>query len=142
MSAVWPKRQTVENLTCMQITGPNSTSSYQYGASVNSSKQSSNVTQVTISSSPSTTDRSSRPDDKSHDAFPSSGLDERQSPDSVPVAGSRQRFAGGVEIATGVRIELHGTHGGRVLPHLQAIKGNPGVGPYDWGKTIGRWPPH
>lgn len=41
-----------------------------------------------------------------------------------------------VEAATAIRVELHGTHGGRVLPHLQGIRG-PG-----WGKTIWRFPPH
>lgn len=34
------------------------------------------------------------------------------------------------------RIEFHGTHGGRVIPHIQAIKG-PG-----YGKTLWRFPPH
>lgn len=42
----------------------------------------------------------------------------------------------GVEAATAIRIEVHGTHGGRVLPHLQGIKG-PG-----WGQTLWRFPPH
>ncbi len=47
-----------------------------------------------------------------------------------------------VEGITGFRIELHGTHGGRVPPHLQGIRGKPGVGPPDWGKTIWRFPRH
>jgi RHS repeat-associated protein len=41
-----------------------------------------------------------------------------------------------VEATTAIRVEVHGTHGGRVLPHLQGIRG-PG-----WGKTIWRFPPH
>ena len=44
--------------------------------------------------------------------------------------------AKGFEKTTGIRFEFHSTHGGRVPPHIQAIKG-PG-----WGKTICRFPPH
>ena len=40
------------------------------------------------------------------------------------------------EKVTGIRFELHGTHGGRVPPHIQAIKGR------GWGKTLWRFPPH
>jgi len=41
-----------------------------------------------------------------------------------------------VESTTAFRIPIHGTHGGRVWPHLQGIQG-PG-----WGVTKWRFPPH
>lgn len=44
----------------------------------------------------------------------------------------------GFEKATGIRFELHGTHG-EGLPHIQAIRGYPGN---YWGDTLGRFPPH
>jgi RHS repeat-associated protein len=51
-------------------------------------------------------------------------------------------IAGTTEAITGVRVELHGAHFEGCPPHLQGIKGSPGVHAYEWGKTIWRWPPH
>jgi len=45
----------------------------------------------------------------------------------------------GYEKATGIRFELHGTHGGRVPPHIQAIKRLP---KNYRGYTKWRFPPH
>ena len=52
------------------------------------------------------------------------------------VAATTALAAGTVEATTGIRIEIHGTHGRDIWPHLQGIRG-PG-----WGKTLWRWPGH
>ena len=55
-----------------------------------------------------------------------------------------------VEIATGIRLELHGAGGGHAWPHIQAIKSVPWKAVlskaeivrkhWSWGKTLGRFP--